>query len=673
MKIPSCLLGLIAAAGLIGGAPQATLATDYTLPIGNQTGLDPSKYSIYIMGFSYASQQVLSSNGTFVKQTSGTVNSYKVGTGKGQISEIVLDADAAFTGGRIYIFVASSKTAAPTVPYGNQPKNPPDASFPTYTFLEITVPALNSKGEAQPATVDVQTVDGFAFPLTISLGNQVNVTGKQYGQPIYAEGQSAIVNRDSIFEAYTSFMQSMGTVGQPYLGMVYEKGTVAGQPAGILNPAAFLSAQDTKNELSNLTSPLNAIFNANLTKIFSTSTLRIRGDASANGESPVIPAQSYKVTSTGAQMYHGTNVSLPALQFTGETTGEVFNVFNPIGIAVMTTAAGQPITGTINGNLLTLNAPVTGLAANMYVSGAGTLTSANENISTQITAVNGNVLTLNQSLGKPAPNSQYRFSKLPYSIMFQTPGQMVFGNSGVFADNTVQFAKGSGQATVLGSLENWIVSALNRGVAVNSTALNPGSASGTSKIWGDQRNWYPVESTQNIFSLFMHVGKVGKTPIFFQPTGADLWPNARGQVMGSAYGFGFDENGGPVPPAPRNQPEVPSKFDGIVPPGSKIQVTLGPWTASGSGKPTVKIRGRSRIETKRRQIKIRGTATGSELDVRHKLRGKLLTKRVKIRPNGKWLFKFRPKQRKTILRIFAQEPDGSRSVVKRVRIIDRRF
>jgi hypothetical protein len=79
----------------------------------------------------------------------------------------------------------------------------------------------------------------------------------------------------------------------------------------------------------------------------------------------------------------------------------------------------------------------------------------------------------------------------------------------------------------------------------------------------------------------MHVGQINGTPIFFQPADAAAWPNARGQTMGAAYGFAFDEKGGPVPPAPVNQPEVPSKFDQNVPVGATIQITFGPWSQPG--------------------------------------------------------------------------------------------
>jgi hypothetical protein len=48
------------------------------------------------------------------------------------------------------------------------------------------------------------------------------------------------------------------------------------------------------------------------------------------------------------------------------------------------------------------------------------------------------------------------------------------------------------------------------------------------------------------------------TPIFFSRR-MPRWPNARGQTMGAAYGFAFNENGGPVPPLPWPG-RVPSKF-----------------------------------------------------------------------------------------------------------------
>ena len=551
--------------------PGRASAASYTLQLVDNSGLDSSQYTIYAMGFSTASNLVMNSSGAFVSQSSGTVSSYKVGYGG--LTQILLDANTAFSGGRVYFFVVPAGSPAPSVAFGKQPANPPGGDI--YSMVEITVPA------GSPATMDVQTVDGFVFPISLTLNGQTNVPGMQFGQPVYPAGQPAVVNRQSVFSAYSSFMAAEGANGVPYLDMVY--GSFAGQSAGILNPGAYLTAINSLNEYINLSSDLNTEFNTALGTLFGTATLKLQGVASANGDTGApIAADTYSVTSTGSQTYPGTSVTLPALQFTGDTVNtNVFTVFNPVGVAILTGTNGDGITGTVNGNTLTLDAAVSGLANNMYVAGAG-LTNNGGLSGTQISNVAGNVITLTGGpYGQPAPHSQYQFCKLPQIVMFQTPGQMVFANSGVFADNTIQYAKGSAQSTVLGNLEYQLVAALNRGVA--GTGLNPGGNGGTSAVWGDQRNWYPASVTENLFSLFMHVGAVGTTPIFLQPAGASSWLNARSQAMGSAYGFAFDENGGPVPPAPSGQPEVPSKFDGNVPVGATLQITFGPWTATSSG------------------------------------------------------------------------------------------
>lgn len=550
-------------------APDPLRAGTYTLELTDNTGLKSTEFSIYAMGFSIASQMVMDGSGAFVSQSTGTVQSYKVGAGG--VTQITLDDETAFTGGRIYFFVAPVGGAAPTVMFGSQPTNPPSTDFPPFSILELTVPAAT--GMANPATIDIQTVDGFIFPLTVTLNGATNAPGSQFGQPVYTPGQPAPVNRADIFKAYTSFMTAEGAAGLPFQGLLFDTPGIANQAGGILNPGAFLTTINATNEFQNLDSALNKAFNSDLGTLFGTSTLNVQGVASNPGG---IPTQAYTATPV-METYPGTAVSLPALKFVNGMTE--FHVFNPVGISVLTDDADEPITGTINGTMLTLDSAVSGLTAGMYVSGAGSNISGAE-ATTQITAVNSSTsLTLNQNLSTPAPGSQYRFSKLPQLVMFQTPGQMVFANSGVFADSTTQFAPNSAEASVLGNLENQIVSAFNRGIAVHATALNPGTAGGTSAFWGDQRNWYPTSGIQNLFSLFMHTGAVSGTPIFFQPLDAATWPNARNQVMGSAYGFAYDESGGPVPPAPMGQPEVPSKFDQNVPPGSTIQVTFGPWTS----------------------------------------------------------------------------------------------
>ena len=692
-RLPRYLSGslilLFALVGRVSGA-------DYTFQLVDETGLDPTQFSIYAMGFAYANQLVLGPAGTMVTQNSGTISSYKVGTGAGELRAIRLDTITTFTGGRFYFFIAPVGTPAPTVEYGKQPTDPPNSPippqtpFPPFSIVELTVPpatpapagpAPTPSPSPNPATVDIQTVDGFIFPLTITLDGQTNVAGKQYGQPLYAAGQAPTVNRADILTAYSAFMTGEGAAGTPFADLTFAPGSIAGQAGGILNPRAYLTAVNLQNEYRNLSSPLNAIFDADLTTLFSSTTLSVSG-VSSNPAG--IPKQDYTVTPV-TRDYPGTTVSLSALKFTNGATD--FYVFSPLGLSVLRDSSGDQIIGTITtdggaNSVLTLASAVTGLEVGMYVNGAG-LSPVAGSSTTQITAINGNVLTLNQSVGNPTGGLQYQFCKLPQLVMFQTPGQMVLGNSGVFADSTIQFAANTPEASVLGNLENQVVSALNRGVAVAAAALNPAGSGGTSAIWGDQRTWYPSGAVQNLFSLFMHVGQVGGEPIFFRPVDAATFPNARGQVMGSAYGFAYDENGGPVGPAPVGQPEVPSKFDGNVPPGATMDVTFGPWKKAAVAMPTpapvpdvrpqVQVKGKQQIRTSKAQVRIKGTAQGENLYVEYRKRpGKVVTKKLNVRGNGRWVFKLRPRSKRTSLRFFANGENGQRSKVQRVKVISTR-
>ncbi len=556
--------------------PSLALADNYTVQIANDTGLDPAAYSLYVMGYSTSNNLVMNSSGAFVSQSSGTISSYPVGTGAGQISQVLIDSNTTNNGARIYFFVVAAGAPAPTIAFGN---NPPLS--PPNTFCEFTVPSPGAQ-----ATVDIQEVDGFIMPITITLNNQINVAGSQFGQPITSTGQAATINRAAIFSAYTSFMQAEGSAGTPYLDMILPD--VYGQPGGILSPRSYLLDANTEGEYLNLTSPLHTIWNNALNTLFGTSGMNVQGAGSAAIHGGTIAPDKYTVSSV-THAYPNSSVSLQALQFTGVAVpANVFYIYNPVGLSVLTDDAGEEITGTITtvGNsltsTLTLDSAASNVAANMYVAGAGIPTDANGNSLVHVTNVGGDHQTLTVvsstlTLGNPQANSQYRFSKLPGGVMFQTPGQMVFANSGVFADSTVQTTD-LNASDVLGSLENFLVTALNRGVGLNPAALSPNSTPGESSIvWGDQTNWYPAATIQNLYSAFMHVGTIGGTPIFNLPVGAAT--SARGLAMGSAYGFPFDENSGPQPAVP-NQAQVPPKFDGTVPVGATILVTLGPWTGA---------------------------------------------------------------------------------------------
>ena len=328
--------------------------------------------------------------------------------------------------------------------------------------------------------------------------------------------------------------------------------------------------------------------------------------------SGLIKQQDYAVTYESSVTYSGPAGAIPksglnqaitqsALKFKGGS--DTFLLFNPNGLTKM----GPSLTGTLSAGAqpfpnqtATLTLPG-GLPADVqpgwFVSGNGLFQGPGSNQSLAITpwyvkdisgdrktvtlaytdvngAVSGTAVTTTTA-------SQYRFSKLPYMAMMQTPGQMAFGNSGVFADNAFQYTKGSDPAKVLGNLEYQVEAALNRGVLFAKGAQ--GATNGdTSTTWFTESGWYPAGITQNLFSLFMHVGQVPNgsgpaVPIFVRPANPAQIQGTSGPFMGSAYGFPFDEN----PASPPGGPQVPSKFDGTI--GgtgglpTDILVTFGPW------------------------------------------------------------------------------------------------
>ena len=561
-----------------------TTSNTISIPLQNQTGLDEANFSIYVLGFSTTSKKMLSvgsgTTATFVPVTSasGTLPAYKLGTEISQINIDVTPPLDGIDGARIYFFVADNSKfpSAPAISYTNSGanvtnvKNPPNSDAPPYTFSEFTVVDLN-----YGAVIDLQSVDGFTFPLNLTLNDSLGAVG----QPLSA---GSGFNRSSILAAYKTFINGVGSSDAPFLDLQY--GTNSG---GLLNPGLYLTETDSTNQLTNLKSPLNNLFDDELRTLFSNAQLSIQG-VSASG----ISADVYTVESTGEQLLPtASGLSHPALRFKGKTNGIELNVFSPLGLCTLAyddNGTSAAISGQLNDTTLTFNQPLpadTNIVVGMYVSGAGvdpnntTVKSITRDTNNNITGV----MISGTETGKPAP-SQYGFSKIP--AVFMTSGAMVFANAGVFAYSGNYSAE---QATVVLNLQNQLVSALNRGVA--NAAPTSGTDGYSSQYWGTQTNWYPANKTQNLFSLFMHTAVVdttvykieneivdeisGKIPIFIQA--ANSTACAQGTTMGQAYGFAYDENAGPVPPAPQGQPEVPSKFDPLPSGANVLTITLGAW------------------------------------------------------------------------------------------------
>jgi hypothetical protein len=459
-----------------------TVPTAYTLPLVNNTGLNPSQYSVYALGYSVASNLYLNSSGRFVDDSAlSSIPAFNIAS----TPNITLNFGTGVNGARVYFFVAPPNTAisfSRDTGTGGiiQPNNPPNSNYPPFDIVEIT---MDSSG-SNPLHIDVQTVDGFIFPLTLTLNNQLG----QVGNTLPGTGHQPVVTRAQVFPAYASFMAAQGSAGDAYLPLIFGKDSVAGQYGGIVNPGLYLANG------ANASSPLNSVWNSTLTTLFTNPNTQLSIQGVAAG------GVSADVYTGGPFMLNLNSVNFNVLKLTGTTTHQVYYVFDPM-----------------------------------------TPDPAN-------------------------PNPSF------------SAGGMVFANNGVFADPSANAING-GNSTIALNLQNQIVSALNRGVAIAPGAIGGGAAGYSSAYWGTESNWYPANTTQNLFSKFMHTGQVAGTPIFTQPAGAM-------NGMGQAYGFAYDENPGPVPPAPVGQPSVPSKFDPVPNGTTTVTVTLGPW-AGATASPAV--------------------------------------------------------------------------------------
>jgi hypothetical protein len=355
-------------------------------------------------------------------------------------------------------------------------------------------PTIDPAGGGGALHIDVQTVDGFTFPLSLTLQDGQNNQLGQVGQPVPAGS----VVRAAIISAFRTTFPS----GSAYAKLLYGgPNDVDGQYPGILNPGAYLADASSKG------SSLETIWNPVLAQLFAgTNVLSMVGD--------------------DGDYYQGTPTKVV-------TNGQRCNILQFVGY----TDTGMT---QANGNTFNIYSP--------------------------------------ETPDPLAPNSSL------------SAGYQVFANDGVFNDTSTNVmikqnsATGPTPAQVALGLQRDIVSALNRGVALNApSGTTNRSAGDTSYYWAVETNWYPYTTgdtdpthVQNDFSLFMHTAAVGGTPVFTQPSGAVATP--QNLTMGMAYGFAYDENPVHASPSTGNQPTVPSKFDPAPASTATITITVGPWS-----------------------------------------------------------------------------------------------
>ena len=208
----------------------------------------------------------------------------------------------------------------------------------------------------------------------------------------------------------------------------------------------------------------------------------------------------------------------------------------------------------------------------------------------EITVSSSKQLTITLSSAKlgtalPCGSYYFQFSRQPWVANLLTSGNMVFSNNGFFSDADDQFSQKTGNPLlayrdVLASLENQIVTALNRGVLVTPANGKHAAKLTTidSKDWSIQTDWYKTGTTYNEFSCFVHTAQIpnargGHIPISYTPFNPGN--SGAGFPMSGAYGFPFDENS-----QVGDYSQVPSKLDATVNPGSIITFTFGPWIDS---------------------------------------------------------------------------------------------
>ncbi len=554
----------------------------YTISLKNLTGLS-NDYKIYVLGFSTDTQKMLTLNAgnsiakfSPMSSDSGYIQSYELGK---DIKAIELSNANPISGARIYFFMADKVISAKTdstgykdnsnktgnnnlgFKYSNSGKNvtlvgnPPQTAFPQYNYIEATF--KTNEG----LYIDISTVDGFFFPLSL-------IAQDKNGKELDRIGQPKSVSADQIVSVYKPFMKNLKSGGEPtqYYDSLYYAAN--GDLTALLNPGLYLESN---------TGMLETVFDTALNKLYTDASLKMNIWQNGTGKFQ----QNYEVTPVQNIQFPNTTNTHSALKFTSPGA-ETLYMFNPVGFSVVsyedkTAKTRKPIIGSINKKVLTFNAVLplnSGLVKGMYVSDGGGSTDG----TTQITKINTSkegIVSVNLNSSNDYPkNFQYKFSKAP-SNYYLSSGQMTFAGIGLFADGAFRYPGTSDKQiniqTVVNGLENQISTALNRGVAVLKFKDNT-SAGHTTKNWAVETNWYPKGQPQNYFSYFMHTAKIGNTNIFTLPK--DAVKSARGALMGRSYGFAYDEN----PIGGYEGAQVPSEFSADFPKGTtKLELVLGAW------------------------------------------------------------------------------------------------
>ncbi len=506
---------------------------------------------------------------------------------------------AGLNGARVYFFVtpagwpATSTQAGyaglPTNPPGfvyiwsgtgfgvQQPNNPPnspnfDSSYPPYSIVE---PTVDPEGSGGALHIDVQTVDGFVFPLTLTPSTGGGTELGQVGQPVPPTG----IDRADILSSYASFIPS----GSPYLNLVYQSESIDSQAAGILNPGAYLAGG------ANSGSSLNTIWHPVLAQLYQ--------------NTQQIPNYALSMVGDDGDYYKGTLKTLT--QLPGGQTGS-FNVIDFVGYT--DSAETMP-----NGNEFYIydpdtadpEAPNYNLSAGYQVfandgvyndSSANVLIQQNSNPTptpTQVAlglerdivcALNRGVALLGPTDGLKGDDSAYWGTETnwyPYAVTDTNPTHVenlfaLFMHTATVGGSTLfTLPTGGGPVTSItsaaesGTTVTITTSAahnLVRGQQVEITGVSVAGYNGTFTITGTTATTFTFTDANGLASASGGTATGGAVP------------DAAGTLMDQAYGFAYDES---PPHGPGyNQPNVPSKFDPTPSGTAALAIDVGPWAGA---------------------------------------------------------------------------------------------
>lgn len=549
---------------------------------------------------------------------------------------IQLDAGVQAPSARLYF---SSSPDAVTAPNNKISGPTPSTADFFYDFVEVslTAPSNAPAGTAPDnLNLDCTQVDQLGIPYTL----QVTPHDPSFGA---GSGIVATLDRQTLVANYKAM--AVGPLA-PFADCVYPEGSDASTPYRLLNPNDLISAE-----------------------LLTTSSLQ--GTLAVSG-APGAWQAVFTITGPGtpAPTNGGLVVGMPVsgpMMPAGATVGSLPGSpsGNSVVIASASSAANNPFTASTSPvELFFVTPPTTALASwfdaaidnffawckknpgllqieqnnngnHLYTGNVvqvGGIIDINGNSNTytvlQFTGGNGESYNLyypffstNSAAGKTTPFGAdvppppAWWTPLKGLMYYQPPSAMVFGASGVFADNTQQPLTAPNSSAVLGAIENAVVTALGRGYATTwkflQGGITPGnpattatvSLSGGATTAGlvdgmDMASFQiasipmmasiPAGAPVSSFSVSSPQAILPTTPDLltfsqFYPAGgtwsafANFLHNPAVTVGGRAYALPYDDQGGFSSDL--------NAATSVASPAS-VQVTLGPW-APGSVTPAV--------------------------------------------------------------------------------------